>query len=364
MPNLDGFDPGADAEHIYLLTQGRRAIEEWRAIHPQTRLCLSGAEFSGADLSGLNLRGAYLFDARLGGANLRGADLSGAKLIRADLCAVDLHGANLCHASLRGANLSAAHLDNVTFIDTNLADADFNGASLQDTRFLRVDLGGARNLSAVFHVGPSFVSAQTLALSRGRLPREFLRGCGLQDWEIIAVQLCDPDLTQEEIQEVNLQVGAARLAHPIQTRAVFISYTHADSAAVERIESALQSHGVRVWRDVRDLRAGPLDEQVRNAMQERVAVVVLSRTSLRSDWVAAEVAHACAIEKEQGRHVLCPIALDSSWTEGTLGMGLTHALKRYVVLDFAALAGGFEASDATLRLVEGLRRYYGPTRAS
>jgi len=71
-----------------------------------SRAYLSGADLSGADLSGAYLRGADLRDADLSGAYLRGADLSGA----------DLSGADLRDADLSGADLRGADLPDHTFV--------------------------------------------------------------------------------------------------------------------------------------------------------------------------------------------------------------------------------------------------------
>jgi len=64
------------------------------------------AKDSNADLSGANLRDAYLENADLSGADLSDADLSGAKLTDADLSNAKLIGANLNDADLRKADLS------------------------------------------------------------------------------------------------------------------------------------------------------------------------------------------------------------------------------------------------------------------
>jgi hypothetical protein len=41
--------------------------------------------------------------------------------------------------------------------------------------------------------------------------------------------------------------------------------------------------------------------------------LTLSEHSLKSDWVEHEVRSARELEKELGRDVLCPVALDDSW---------------------------------------------------
>ncbi len=74
------------------------------------KLCLQAAVKEKADLSGADLRGAYLSGADLSGADLRVAYLSGADLRGADLRGADLRGADLSGADLRVAYLSGAYL--------------------------------------------------------------------------------------------------------------------------------------------------------------------------------------------------------------------------------------------------------------
>ena len=77
------------------------------------------ADFSHCDLSGVNLRDAYLSYANLRGANLRDANLRDADLSGADLSGANLSDAYLSYANLRDANLSDANLR-----DAYLRDAE------------------------------------------------------------------------------------------------------------------------------------------------------------------------------------------------------------------------------------------------
>ncbi len=94
------------------------------------------------NLSRVDLRGAFLHDARLSNAqfrhsNLARAHLPGAQLQNADLKDVDLREANLRGARLTGANLHEAHLQGADLRradlrDANLQAADLAGANLTD----------------------------------------------------------------------------------------------------------------------------------------------------------------------------------------------------------------------------------------
>ncbi len=78
-------------------------------------MTLEAESLSDANLSGADLRGAYLSDANLRDANLSGADLRGAYLSDANLRGADLRGAYLSDANLRDANLSGAVHSERTF---------------------------------------------------------------------------------------------------------------------------------------------------------------------------------------------------------------------------------------------------------
>jgi len=116
------------------------------------------ANLSGVDFSRAILRGTILLRANLLWASFRGTILRGTILVRADLSGADLKGAILREATLSGTTLFGASLSETIFSDTNLA--------------------GAKGLDTCIHVGPSTIDYRTLLLS-GRLPLEFLRGCGV-----------------------------------------------------------------------------------------------------------------------------------------------------------------------------------------
>ena len=57
-------------DHIAIVSQGSKAIAQWRKEHPTERLDLRRADLRGADLRGADLSGADLSDADLASANL------------------------------------------------------------------------------------------------------------------------------------------------------------------------------------------------------------------------------------------------------------------------------------------------------
>lgn len=123
-----------------------------------TALHAPGSNWSGMDLTTINLQGANLQNADfrgstlrgadLRGVDLRGADMSGCKLDRADLSPLSLgqnrlHRSNIDNATLRYARLNNANLHMVSCKGSDLCYTTFKGADLRDANFTGADLVGA-----------------------------------------------------------------------------------------------------------------------------------------------------------------------------------------------------------------------------
>jgi uncharacterized protein YjbI with pentapeptide repeats len=87
------------------------------------------------DLSGTDLRGAFLPEAHLEGANLVGAHLE---------------GAILNDAHLEGAALFGVHLRNAVFFYTHFDGANLVGAHLEGAQLMMAYMDGVRNLDQAF----------------------------------------------------------------------------------------------------------------------------------------------------------------------------------------------------------------------
>ena len=387
----------ANEEHLAKLKDGIVAWNNWRNANQKVRPDLSGANLSDfnlwvIDLSGTDLKSAILNGANLKRANLDGADLTGAYLCEANLISVDLKNANLRNTRLNGADLSdadainadlsgarliRANLDNTNLqganlgkadlsgafiVRANMVDADLSGARLYETTFGAIDLSKTIGLNECNHRGPSIADHRTLA-SSGKLPREFLQGVGLQDWQIEAAKLYNPKLSPTEITDIVYEVDRIRSENPIQIHNLFISYTHKDALFIDHLEGYLRARKILFWRDVHDAPAGPLEEIVIRAMDNRTVLLILSEHSVESDWVEFEAQKAREIEKElkrQGkeRHVLCPIALDESWLSCSWSGPLRNQIKKYNVLNFSDWTNSSLFQSKFKRLVEGLDLFY------
>jgi hypothetical protein len=97
----------------------------------------------------------------------------------------------------------------------------------------------------------------------------------------------------------------------------FISYSGRDQDFAERLYADLQSKGVRCWFAPEDLKIG---DKLRPRIDESIRIhdkllLVLSGSSITSQWVEQEVETALERERSEGRTVLFPIRLDTAIME-------------------------------------------------
>jgi uncharacterized protein YjbI with pentapeptide repeats len=313
---------------------------------------MRGASLSGADLVSAELDHADGVEADLTGALLRAADLEGTDLTRSDLAGADLEG-----AALSGTTLVDADLSYSSFHGAIIGDLDLAGARMSRTLIVGVDLSSARGLSRVNHAGPSTIGEDTLRLSKGRIPKAFLKGAGLPDWQIEASRLYDPDLSNAQIADIQNRVFELRSTGLIAIGGVFLSYNRDDSLFVDKLEEHLDEAGARTWRDVHDMVAGPMERQVVSAIGTNDAVVVvLSESSVNSDWVAYEVERGRERERSENRDILCPIAIDDAW-ESLSGPMWSQLRRDKNILDFSKWKTK-KFDEQFDKLVKGLKVFY------
>lgn len=284
-PNRTVMAFDGNPEHLAKLKKGVYEWNKWRDGH-QGRL----ADLRGANLSRANLRGA----------DLSGANLSNAVLIEAYLNGADLSGANLSITDLGGANLILANLYHANLSNAALIKADLSRANLYETILGDIDLSKTIGLETCAHVGPSIIDYRTLKKS-SELPRVFLQGIGLPEWLI-------------ESAEANLH-GAIRFY------SCFISYSSKDEDFAKRLHADLQSQGVRCWFAPEDMKIG---QRVRNVVEDAIRlhdklILILSETSIESDWVEHEVTQALEREGKEKSEVLFPIRIDDGVLDAKFG---------------------------------------------
>jgi hypothetical protein len=290
---------------------------------------LSGASFTGANLSFANLNGsclngAFFYDTILRHAHLRGADLScailsdtnlrGADLADAVLKGADLYAADLSEADLRRADISFSNLRGASLNGANMSGAKVNHAVAIATQFVNLNLREVEGLDVIEHRGPSEVSVSSLALSNGEIPEIFLRGCGLDNWEIEAAKIYRPGLSIHQYSEITYKIIELRSDPLIQFYSCFISYSSKDEEFAKHLFTDLQNSGVRCWFAPEHMKIG---DRIRRRIDESIQLhdkllLILSQSSVDSLWIEQEVATALEKEREQGYEVLFPIRLDDS----------------------------------------------------
>jgi uncharacterized protein YjbI with pentapeptide repeats len=149
-------------------------------------------DFSGVDLSGVNLVGADLPRVHFDEAQLQGAEFDGAQLQDASFVGADLAGAVFDDAQLQRAIFATAQLKNV----------NFNSAQLQDAHFADAEMRGVA-LSSAQAQGAIFANArlQGVLLENAQLQGAILNGAQLQRAILDGAQLQWAGLTDAQLQQ-------------------------------------------------------------------------------------------------------------------------------------------------------------------
>lgn len=375
--HLAAFLKFTDWRHRYGATGNVKGWNEWAS--KASRVDLSGAQIHGrcldtiwlvgANLSECELGASHAYHARLVGANLRNARLAHAEWSGSNFSNADLTGSDCSESFFKDTNFKEATLSDASFANSALDGALFQNCRLEGTRFggsqwqgsilNAVDLSKCKGLSSVQHKGPSLIDLASLSLSKGQIPPSFLRGCGLSDWEIEVARLYDTSLTTQQVSEVLESAVTLRSSRPLQRRNIFISYSRKDAAFIDALEDELKDAGIRFWRDVHDATAGRLDANIEIGMRRNpVVLLVLSASSIDSDWVEHEATRAINLGKELDRDVLCPIALDDTWKDSTWSAMVLTQIRKYNVLSFQGWEDRQNLKRNFQRLINGLNLFY------
>lgn len=181
-------------------------------------------DFSGKDLSELDLAGIDFKGAQLSNTNLYGADLSGANLKAADLARAKLDRAVLTKADFSGANLEGATILKPSVFSSpefNIAEApNFTGAILRGARiaarmdgvkFREADLSGAT-------IGPSDMSVEG-----GLAPSSLMHGADFSE----------ANLSGSEIRNIDFTFGRFPGARLNGARLVALNLTNTDFSGAD-----------------------------------------------------------------------------------------------------------------------------------
>ena len=320
-----------------------QAAHLWRSNLAHSNL--TGANLAGAALGRTNLAGSSLQGADLRRADLTSADLSRANLASANLAGANLTGANLSWASLHGADLRNARMTSTVLTMADLTGVDLRGAHLvravldsavlseavvEMTLFADCDLGRTIGLETVVHGGPSIIGLDTLARSRGLIPREFLHRAG------VARALID---VQDQL----------RLSAYVEPRVLLVG-SYRDAGLTGRFQADLRSSGFPCWSLEPDDESALLvneDSLGRAAYYDRL-VLLCSTHSLENPHTSRFFNQLASNGAAGAGQIILPVAADDLLY--TRQDRLCQALRQWTTLDLR----GWEQEAVYRRGVEKL----------
>ena len=102
-----------------------------------------------------------------------------------------------------------------------------------------------------------------------------------------------------------------------------------------------------------------MEKQIDRAMRLNPTVLlILSEHAIKSDWVEHEVRTARELEKDMGRDVLCPVALDDTWKSSHWPKRIMEQVMEYNILDFSAWKDDSKFGSTFNKLIGGLELFY------
>ena len=156
---------------------------------------LEGANLAYADLRNADLRRAYMGDVNLAGADLRDARLGWSNLFKADLTNTNLAGVDMWWADARNTTFAGADLSHSTMRGINLAYADFTLANLGNANLYGANLAFA-NLGPAYLVD-AILTGTNLAFAN-------LEGANLQNTQLGSASLVGANLQHAYLHNTNL----------------------------------------------------------------------------------------------------------------------------------------------------------------
>jgi len=102
------------------------------------------------------------------------------------------------------------------------------------------------------------------------------------------------------------------LASEMQVPRIFISHSHKDNLIVERLAEEIEASGFSCWLDLWEMEVG---DSIRRRVEEGIKtadwlLVVLSKASVKSQWVVQEIDMAFVQELEKRHAFVLPVVLE------------------------------------------------------
>jgi len=135
------------------------------------------------------------------------------------------------------------------------------------------------------------------------------------------------------------------MSQEFQLYSCFISYSTQDQPFADRLCADLRDKGVCCWIATNDLQGSKeLNEQIEEAIQsfDRLPLI-LSDSSMNSEWVKTEIANARQKEVDQSKRVIFPISLvlfetNRAWKnfDADTGKDSAREIREYYIPNFSA----------------------------
>jgi uncharacterized protein YjbI with pentapeptide repeats len=266
---------------------------------------LSNIDFSGANLGGANfsrssldtqdIKGTFtgytaLTDSNLKRSNWESSKLSYVRANGADFSHAKFNGVTFNHCGFQNANFTKAFIA-AEFDSTEVRGADFRESNIFTSSFFNIDLSVAKNMNLASYHGESRIDYQTIKLSQS-VPTSLLAARGVAHFHIPYIDAISKNSAK----------------HP----SCFISYSVKDDKFIQRFKNEIANKGVRSWFAPRDL---PFGASTRDVIESQIKshdrlIVVLSKSSLQSQWVQFEVETALEMERKKKSVIIVPICID------------------------------------------------------
>ena len=104
---------------------------------------------------------------------------------------------------------------------------------------------------------------------------------------------------------------------------------------------------------------GQMEKQIAPIIRQNAKVLlVLSEQAIKSDWMERELQDAGKLEKEVGRSVLYPVALDDRWKSNHLPKHISEQIMMYNILDVSDWRDNSKFDGLFSNLMDGLGLFH------